>query len=369
MGNMGRGHAEYLLDNKVKNAQLVALCDIEPITDEKYKNLKYFDNYKDLIDSGCVDAVIVATPHYSHTYIGEYALSKGIHTIVEKPISVSKADCERLISAHKDKKVIFTAMFNQRTREPYQKLKELVGSLGKLQRLTCICTDWYRTQAYYNSSSWRASWVGEGGGTLLNQCPHQLDMIIWLCGMPKTVYANLTFGKFHNIDVEDEVNAIFTYENGAIGSFIASTGEYPGTNLLEIEGEMGKLSFSDGVIKIWKNDQSCIEYSQKTVEASKEKKAKTSANYFTVPKVHYEEIKFEEDVYFLNQHCAITQNFVNAILFDEPLISPAEDGIKSVELANAMIMSHIKGEKITVPIDSFEYEKILNSLKEKEVKK
>ncbi|MBQ7256316.1 MAG: Gfo/Idh/MocA family oxidoreductase [Abditibacteriota bacterium] len=362
-GNMGRGHAHYLMQNKISNANLVAICDLIKPQEKIYKDLMFFYDYKELIDSGEVDAVIISTPHYFHTIIGRYALEKGIHTLVEKPISVHKADCEKLIKAHTDKNVIFSAMFNQRTRTPYKKIKELIPTLGNIQRLTCVSTDWYRTQAYYNSGSWRSTWEGEGGGVLLNQAQHQLDIIWWLLGMPGTVYANISLGKFHEIEVEDEVNAVFTYPNGAIGNFIASTGEFPGTNELEIQGDMGKLHFEGNKLQIWINNESSITYSQNSVNTPvKETKAKTSANYMATPKTEYSEIIFEEDENFLIQHATITQNFVNAILYGEPLIAPGEDGINAVQICNGIIMSGITGKKITFPLDSNKYKKLLMKL-------
>ena len=362
MGNMGRGHVDYLLKNKIKNCKLVAICDLIKPQDPLYEDLKFYFDYKELIRSGEIDAVIVATPHYSHTYIGAYALEHNIHTLVEKPISVHVNDCMKLINAHKN--TVFSAMFNQRTRPPHIKLKEIIPELGKIQRITCICTNWYRTQAYYNSSPWRATWSGEGGGILLNQCPHQLDLIQWLAGMPKEIYAHISLGKYHNIEVEDEVISFWTYEDGKICTFIGSTGEFPGTERLEFEGEFGKVVFEENKIRYWKNNVSSIEYANIHNEKKiGEPKAKTSANYFNTPKTNYEEYEFKEDIYFLNQHAIITQNFVNAIEYGEKLISSGEEGIKSVELANAMILSGIKNKKVSLPLDPMEYENLLNELK------
>ena len=364
MGHMGRGHAEYLLKGIIKDCELVAVCDIVRPHDEIYKDLKYYSDYKELIDSGDVDAVIVATPHYSHTYIAAYALEHNIHTICEKPISVHKKDCLKLISSHKNKNIVFSAMFNQRTRPAHVKMKELIPKIGNIQRMTCLCTDWYRTQAYYNSSDWRATWKGEGGGVLMNQTPHQLDLIQWLTGMPKYVTAHLTFGKYHDIEVEDEVNAMFEYENGAIGTFTGSTCEYPGTNLLDIVGEKGKLSFENETLKVWLNDVSSVDFSYNDVKrAEKEKKENKKVSYRKTPKCEYKEYTFDDRADYHIQHSRITQNFVNAIEYGEPLTAPAEEGIKSVELANAILMSGILNEKVELPIDPDIYEIMLNNLK------
>ena len=362
-GNMGKGHAQYLSEGKIEGCKLTAICDIIKPKEKIYKDYLYFEDYKNLINSGEVDAVIISTPHYLHTTIGIYALKSGIHTLVEKPISVHRGDCEKLIKAHTDKNIVFSAMFNQRTRAPYKKIKELIPTVGKIQRLTCISTDWYRTQAYYNSSSWRSTWSGEGGGVLLNQAQHQLDIVWWLAGMPDTVFADISLGKYHNIEVEDQVNAIFTYPTGAIGNFIASTGEFPGSSILDIQGEKGKLHYEGNKLQIWANNESSLTYSKNSTKTiQKETKAKTSANYMTTPKTEYSEIIFDEHEDFLTQHANITQNFVNAILKGESLIAPGKEGINAVTICNGIILSGIKKKKVNLPISSREYKILLNNL-------
>ena len=241
IGGMGGSHAHQILDGKIKGGKLVAVCDIDERQFKKFegKELKTFTSSAEMIRSGEVDAVIVATPHYAHTTIGADALKQGLHLLVEKPISVHKADCEKLIAAYDarpKKKQIFAAMFNQRTDPRYRKVKELIdrGEIGELTRVNWIITDWFRTQSYYDGGGWRATWGGEGGGVLINQCPHQLDLLQWLCGKPSSIRAFCGIGKRHHIEVEDEVTAYLEYDNGATGVFITSTGEAPGTNRLEI---------------------------------------------------------------------------------------------------------------------------------------
>src|SRR5207247_9375363 len=201
MGNMGKFHADYLMNKKVARGELTAVSDAFPANLEKYKQFKTFESSEQLIRSGEVDAVIIATPHYLHTSIGIDALQNGLHVMVEKPISVHKADCERLLAAHKGGKQVFAAMFQQRTEPKYRKLKSRLqnGELGEITRVSWIMTDWYRTEAYYTSGGWRATWRGEGGGVLLNQCPHNLDMLCWLVGRPGRVRGFCQLGRFHNI--------------------------------------------------------------------------------------------------------------------------------------------------------------------------
>lgn len=349
VGTMGSAHARYLLDGAIKRVRLVALADIDPAAMAPYPDLLHFDSAPALIQSGAVDAILVATPHYAHTTIGIAALKSGLHVLVEKPISVHKADCRRLIAAHTNKKLVFAAMFNQRTDPRYQRIKKMIddGELGELQRVNWIITDWFRSEAYYASGSWRATWQGEGGGVLLNQCPHNLDLLQWMTGMPVRVRAFCALGKYHNIEVEDEVTAYLEYANGATGVFITSTGEAPGANRLEITGDRGKIVVEGKSVLFVRNDGSVREYSKTTTER------------FARPPATSTELQFDGRG---NQHQEITQNFVDAILDGVPLIAPAEEGIHSVELANAMLYSSALGKTLSLPLNARSYEQFLMGL-------
>ncbi len=350
LGNMGSGHIANIESGAIKNMRLTAICDIDPSKMDRYgdKYIKFTDSAK-LIRSGEVDAVLVATPHYFHTTIGIDSLSCGIHTLVEKPISVHKADAEKLIAAHKDKKVVFSAMFNQRTDPHYIKLREIIqeGLLGEITRVNWIITDWFRTQAYYDGGGWRATWKGEGGGVLLNQCPHNLDLMQWLFGMPISVRAYCKLGNFHKIEVEDTVTAYLEYANGATGVFITTTGEAPGTNRLEVCGENGKIVAENGKLTWTRNT------------VGQKKFLNTSKGSFDRPEVWTIDIPCNGNG---PQHVGILQNFVNAITKGEKLLAPAEEGIKSVELATAMLFSSFKDCTVKLPLDAKAYEAQLKKL-------
>jgi predicted dehydrogenase len=349
IGGMGTGHAKRIQGGQVPRAELAAVCDLNPDRFKEFPDVKAFESSEELIRSGLVDAVIVATPHYFHTTIGIDALQNGIHTLVEKPISVHKADCERLIAAHTDPKVVFCAMFNQRTDPHYRKIKELVanGTLGEIRRTNWIITTWFRSEAYYRSGGWRATWEGEGGGVLLNQCPHNLDLFQWICGKPTSVYSVGGIGKYHDIEVEDDITAIYEYENGATGVFVTTTGEAPGTNRLEIFGTNGKLVNEGGKLTFTKNEVPIDVFS------------KTTDTRFGEPPVWNIDIPIKGSG---DQHLGIKKNFVNAILDGAELIAPAEEGIHSVEMANAMLYSCMTGKKIDIPLDSAEFEAHLKKL-------
>jgi predicted dehydrogenase len=349
LGNMGRTHATNILAGRIPRCRLAAVCDENQERLKDYENIPAFTDVAKMMSSGEIDAILVATPHYSHTTIGIAALKAGLHVLVEKPISVHKADCERLIAAHKSKKQVFSAMFNQRTDSFYQKIRELVkdGTLGEIRRVTWTITDWFRTEAYYASGGWRATWAGEGGGVLLNQCPHNLDLYQWIFGLPDKVRGFCSFGKHHDIEVEDDVTAYFEYKNGMTGVFITSTGEAPGANRLEISGENGRLVYEKGKLLFTRNEIPMTKYSQ------------TTAEHFGRPGVWNVEIPVEQKG---EQHNGILKNFTNAVLDGEKLLAPAAEGINSVELGNAILFSSMEGKTIDMPMSAPKYEARLKKL-------
>lgn len=351
LGNIGKYHADYLLAQKVARCTLVAVADaFAPLDRYEQQSLRTFTEGEALIRSGLVDAVIIATPHYQHTTLGIAAFAAGLHVMVEKPISVHKADAERLIAAHRAQPGrVFGAMFQLRTEPRYVKIKRLIetGELGTLVRVNWIMTDWYRTEAYYASGGWRATWKGEGGGALLNQCPHNLDILQWLCGLPKQVRGFCQLGRYHAIEVEDNVTAYWEWTHGATGVFVTSTGEAPGTNRLEICGTRGRLVLENNRLTFTRNETDMVEFSR------------TAKAGFARPEVWNVDLPFDNAP---AQHATLMQNFVDAILDGTPLVAPGEQGIHSVELANAMLYSSLTNQTIELPLDGAAYEQKLQSL-------
>ena len=344
LGNMGRVHAKNILEDKVPGLKLTAVSDTTQTT--LFPEIPYFPTADDMIASGAVDAVVIATPHYSHTTIGIAALKAGLHVMVEKPISVHKADAERLIAAHTNPKQVFAAMFNQRTDPYYIAIREMVrnGTLGQIRRINWIITSWFRTSAYYASGTWRATWQTEGGGVLLNQSPHNLDLFSWMFGQPQRVRAFCGFGRYHDIEVEDDVTAYLEYDNGTTASFITSTGEFPGTNRLEITAENGRLVMENDRLIFTRNDVPMTQFSHTTDSVSQ---TPTNTEEVLLVSGHGE------------QHIGILRNFAEAILEGAPLIAPAAEGLLSVELANAMLLSAFEDRTVSLPLDGSAYEKAL----------
>ena len=352
LGNIGQIHVNNLLESKVPRGVLTAVGDAFPdkLPEYEAKGLKTFDSGEALIGSGEIDALIVATPHFQHTTLGIAALKAGLHVMVEKPISAHKADAERLIAAANARpELTFSGMFQMRVEPRYQKLRKLVrdGELGDLIRVIWIMTDWFRAEAYYQSSDWRATWKGEGGGVLLNQCLHQLDALQWIVGMPSKVQSHVGIGRHHDIEVEDDVTCYMEYANGATGAFITSTGETPGSNRFEIAGTKGRALLENDRLIVTRNEVASDEWSR------------TSKIGFKQPETTVEEIPIPGAD---NPHAQLIANFVNAILDGEALIAPGASGIGSVELANVMVYSGLLGQAVDLPMDSAAWESKLNEL-------
>lgn len=347
LGNMGKAHLANIRAGKVPGMRVTAMCESVGTLPAAQEGEHSFTDVSAMIKSGHIDAILICTPHFSHTTIGIEALKAGLHVLVEKPISVHKADCERLIAAHTDKSKIFAAMFNMRTNACFKKVKDLIdsGELGEIRRVHWEVTNWFRTNYYYATGGWRGTWKGEGGGVLMNQCPHNLDLFQWMFGVPKTVRGFCQFGRFHEIEVEDNVTAVMQYENGTTATFITSTGEAPGINKLEISAEMGRLTVTDG---------SKIHFQRNRVPMSKFCMEAEAA--FAMPESWHMEIPVADSG---GQHVEILQNFANAILKGEKLLSPAEQGIHSVELANAILLSTWQDKAIELPMSAADYERIL----------
>lgn len=365
LGNQGMHYlSKYFNQGLVTDGVVTALCDVNPAKIEnakaKLQTIKatYFVNYTELLDSGLCDAVLVETPHYLHPEIVIAALERGIHVICDKPAGVYTKQVREMNEAAERSNALFAMMFNQRTNCVYRKMREMIadGKLGELQRVNWIITDWYRTQTYYDSGSWRATWDGEGGGVLINQCPHQLDLVSWIVGeLPESVHGFCGYGKWHNVEVEDEVTAFFRYRNGATGTFITTTGEAPGTNRLEISGTRGKLLCEGKQLRFWENEEDSAAY------------IKTSTEGFKKPTCTETEV--ETDGQNL-QHLRILLNFTAAVLGKEPLFVDGKEGIRGVELMNAIELSGWQnGAEIKLPVDETRYLEELNRHRAKSVRK
>lgn len=343
VGNMGSGHAANILAGKCPEIELTAVADRREARRQWAKDTlpegtAIFEEGSDLIQSGLCDAVHICTPHYQHPTLAMEAFAAGLHVMCEKPAGVyTKAVREMNEAAEKSGKV-FAMMFNQRTNCVYRKMHEMVhsGQLGELKRVNWIITDWYRTQIYYDSGDWRATWEGEGGGVLLNQCPHQLDLLQWICGLPKTVQAFCQEGKWHDIEVEDDVTAYLQFANGATGVFVTTTGDAPGTNRFEVTGTLGKLVCENDKLIFWKLAQDEREF------------CRTATEGFAQPQC--QQVEVETDGENL-QHVGVLNAFAGKILHGTPLVAEGTEGLGGLTLSNAMHLSSWLGRAVDIPFD------------------
>ena len=342
VGNMGTGHMRNIKAGLCPEVEVTGIADIDPARLDEFKaefgEVASFGSATELLDSGAVEAVIIATPHYFHPPIAMEAMKKGIHVMSEKPAGVYTKQVKEMNAVAAECNVKFGMMFNQRTDHVYRKMRELVksGKYGEIRRVNWLITNWYRPQAYYDSGAWRATWSGEGGGVLLNQCPHNLDLWQWICGMPTKVYTKMHFGKWHDIEVEDDVTTYVEYPNGATGTFITSTGDAPGTNRFEITMDGAKLVVEDGKLYIWELEMAEPEFT------------KVNTVPFGSPKNEFREVETDGKN---EQHVGVLNAFAAAILRGEPLIAEGSEGINGLTISNAMHLSAWTGKEIELPFD------------------
>lgn len=355
IGNMGSAHAANINKGKVPNMELAALCDIAEGRREyckrNYPNVPVFKTSDELIESGLADAVIIATPHYFHPPIAIKAFENGLNVLSEKPIGVYTAQILEMNEAAKKSGKVFGIMYNQRTNPVYQKLRELIqsGELGGIKRVNWTITDWYRPQAYHDSCTWRSTWATEGGGALINQNPHQLDLWQWMFGMPSKIMSHVSFGKYYDIEVEDDVTAFMQYDDGMTGLYITSTGEAPGTNRLEIACDMGKVVVENNTITFWRNRVSEREFN------------KTNNEIFGCPECWKCEIPADKSGG--EQHVGILKNFADAVLKGTPLLAPGYEGINGLTISNAIHYSAWTGG--WADVKNFPHDEFYGLLKDK----
>lgn len=350
VGLIGLAHADRIA--RTPHARLAALCARDPAKADlaSARGCAYFTDHRDLLRSGTCDAVVIATPHYAHVPIGLDALRAGHHVLLEKPVAVDLAGAQSLAAAHaRRRRQVCAVMFQMRTDLRFLRLRDLLrrGRLGPLQRMTWIITDWFRPSSYYTSAKWRGTWEGEGGGVLVNQCPHQLDLLGWLFGPPERVHAVCGFGRRHDIEVEDEATAVLEYPGGMTGTFITATGEAPGTNRLEIAGTRGRVVLEGATLTVTTNATPSDDYCRRGTDLfGRPKTRETVIPVASTPPLHE----------------TVIRNFVAAILDGVEPVAPLEDGVRQVELANAMLLSSLRDRPVDLPLDAVAFGRRLRGL-------
>lgn len=354
LGNMGGIHASEFLKGEIKNGVLTAVCDIEPerLDRMQSKDVAKFDNAVDMYKSGLIDAVVVAVPHYQHPELVIAAFEHGLHALTEKPAGVYTKQVREMNEAAEKSGKVFGIMYNQRTTPVFQKLRNMIqsGQLGNIKRIVWLITNWYRPQSYHDSGEWRSTWKDEGGGVLINQCPHNLDLWQWMFGMPKTIHSFVDYGKYYNIEVEDDVTAFMKYENGSTGLFVTSTGESPGTNRLEVSCDMGKIVVeNNSTMTFYRNTVSEREFN------------KTFEGVFGSPEVWECKIPINEEK--RKPHNIILDDWLSAIKNNTPMLAPGVEGINGLTISNAIHLSSWLNQ--TIDVATLDEDLFLSLLKNK----
>ncbi len=343
LGNMGKNYAAWLSEGMVPELSLVAVTarslESRAWAEQKLgKEIRIFHDGEELMDSGICEAVLIAVPHAGHPEMVRYALKKGLHVLCDKPAGVDIKQVRLMNEEAEKSDRVFGIIYNQRTNSLYRKIHEMMqsGELGSLKRVNWIVTDWYRPQSYYDSGSWRATWAGEGGGVLINQCPHNLDLLQWMFGMPSKIRAFCHEGKWHKIEVEDDVTAYLEYPNGATGVFITSTGDAPGTNRLEITTDRGKLLCENGTLIFYR-----LKENERTF-------CKNCPSGFSAPEYEVTELQTDGKN---EQHLGVLKSFAGKILYGTPQVAEGKEGILGLTLSNAMYLSSWLERTIELPLD------------------
>jgi predicted dehydrogenase len=349
LGTMGRGHLEK--EQALDEARIVAVADVVPsavqAAREKY-GVRGFDSYEALIESGEVEAVLIATPHPFHAPIAIHAAERGLHVLSEKPIAVTVAEADRMVDAARRANVRLGVMFQTRTDPVFRAARRILeaGEIGQVYRTTLVATAWYRTQAYYDSGAWRGTWTGEGGGVVMNQAPHSLDAFVWLGGQPSRVQAR-AWTRGHRIEVEDTVTAMLEYPNGATGYLYTTTAEWPGENRFELVGDRGKLQLVDGQLRVYRMDKPLREEID-------------TGEHWGKPTGRWEDVAVQPGQ---TGHAEVVRRFARAVRLEEPMVATGEDGVRQLELANALLVSGYMGEAVSLPLDRAKYDAWLDGVR------
>lgn len=361
LGVIGLKHIEHI--KTIPGTKITAVCartkeKVDKIASDN--NCKAYTDVNLLLKDNEIDSIVIATPHPEHKDICINAFRAGKNVLCEKPIAVDVLDGIAIVNEYKKQtkiypKLTFSVIFQQRTFNKWKKIKELIenNALGTLQRVTWIITTMFRTNYYYKSSPWRATWNNEGGGVLINQALHELDLFQWFFGIPDRVRGFCSLGKYHNISVEDEATAYFEYDTGLVAHFITSTSETPGVNRLEIVGENGRLLFENEKIVLYKNESSSFDFIRNF-----------EGDLFKKPEFTVTEISYDRGV---ESHKAIIENFINTVKGEGTLFVNGEEGLNSLTIANAIILSSFENRTIDIPFDPVRYRKLLKKFQKQEL--
>ena len=353
LGTMGQEHARVIRSNALMT--LAAATDAQPNVGRRVAadlGAKWFDSAGQMINSGEVDAVVIATPHWQHGEIAINALNAGLHVLCEKPLTVTVAQADEVLEAARNSRGMFVVVHQKRFEPAYLFVKQLLdsGELGSIYRCSMLESAW-RSEAYYRSSPWRGTWRGEGGGVLLNQAPHILDRYAWLCGMPETITARCDTS-LHDIEVEDTASAILHHANGTHGYIHISTIEAPAISRTVLSCDRGRVTIENGKVTIAKLRDSIRERTAHDTQLMGNLENETRV------------VNMPSDGDVLS---VFYDDFLAAVHGTGSLTCPGDEGRNAVELANAMLLSSAEGATIQLPLDRQQYTDFMEKMLAKEL--
>lgn len=347
IGFIAEEYIKLFTQGQIQGAEIRALSSrnyshMEEIRAKYRLDAALFTDYDAMLSSGKIDMVMICTPHYFHPGMAVKAIEQGIHTMIEKPVGVYPEELDELAKCVKSHpETLSGVLYCRRTNPVFAKIKQLLadGTLGKLKRVTWIVTDMYRTQAYFDIAGWRGTYSGEGGGLLMNQVSHHIDLLVWLCGLPEAMQANCYTARERNIEVENEVSITMEYPGNAVGQFIASTRECPGSNRLELSGSRGQIILDnekDLTLRILETDETQFN-------------ATTNIPFAFIP--YKEEVFHFDMMYNPVLQAKIVNNFIASLTDGTPVTCPVEEAVRSQQFIQGAYLSSWQDKKLTLPVD------------------
>jgi len=335
---------------EAEGVNVVAACDIRVEAGQQRAaeiGCAFYEDYRTMLAETRPDVAVIVTPHPLHPSMTIDCLRAGCHVLVEKPMAVDVAEADQMITEAEKSGRILAINFQQRFRPIIERARALVaeGAIGPLVRTLSI-EPWFRTAYYYRTATWRATWKGEGGGVLLNQAPHTLDILCHLAGMPSKVWG-WTRTRYHAIEVEDTAQAMLEYPNGAPGYLTVSTVEAGVQPRVQIIGERGAIELMGDQLTVHRFSPSTREYML------------TSDEMFGKPKTTSETLEFDAGL----GHQAVYHDLKAAIADGRPPRADGREAIMSLELANAIVLSSYAGGPVTLPLDRAAYGELLADLR------
>ena len=346
-GNHARGFGE------IEEATLVAVADVNAETAAKVAQetgARAFESAEELIEQGDVEAILIATPHFFHPPVAEFAAARGVHVLSEKPLAVTVSAADAMVAAAAAGGVLLGVMFQQRLESARVQMKQFVesGALGELHRISMVAP-WYRPQAYYNMGAWRGTWKGEGGGILMNQAPHSLDQFLWLMGAPAKSVQAMADTRLHQIEVENTAMALVDFGPGKMGYFYASTAEVPGGERVELAGDKGLLVLEGGKLRFFELESPISEH------------LPSAQGGFDAPKGHWRDIEVTAQG---GGHREVTRAFCRAVRAGDAaqMVADGHDGVAALELANSILLAGYTRRQVELPVSRVAIDEMLTNL-------